>query len=395
MKPRILFVDHVSRILGGAEVNLVELLGTPDSRPPWEVTVACDPEGPLGRALNAIGIDTLPFAFGTAVGQLRIVGRRFPLAGALRALRALRTARQDLRRTLERVRPHAVISCTNKDHFAAWPACRAAGIPSVWWVNDIVSADFFPWLARRAFIHQARRGAHRLVAVSDFAAGVLRAEGAPPARTVTIHNGIPIARYRSEGRGALRQRLGLATTEPVVGILGRFTPWKGQDLFIRVATEWIRSHPAGHFVLIGHAFNEDQPYEERLRALVNGSSMGARVHFVPFQKDVAAVLADLDVLVHASTKPEPFGRVIIEAMAAGTPVIAARAGGVPEIITDGENGLLATPGHAGEYLEHLQALLGDPGLRERLRRAAGSTVEHRFSLNRVRQDFNALLARSS
>ncbi len=395
---RLLFVDHVSRILGGAEVNLVELLGPRPSAPngeaegSWLPVVACDPDGRLHEGLKEGAVPRVAYSIAPALGTLRTVGRSFPLAGALRGMRALAAARRTVSRLVADTRPEVVVSCTNKDHFAAWPACRRAGIPSVWWVNDIVSADFFPWLARRAFHFQARRGASRLVVVSGFARDVLVREGFPADRIRVIHNGIPLDRYRPGTRRLLRDLLQVADDEPLVGIVGRFTPWKGQRLFLELARAWCREQPRGRFALIGHAFNEDQAYERELREFLDRHGLRERVHFVPFQRDIAAALADLDVLIHASLRPEPFGRVLIEAMSVGVPVLAARDGGVPEIVTHDVDGLLARPGDTEEYLAGLRRLLGDAALRERLRSAARDTVARRFSLTRVRTEFDGLFA---
>lgn len=391
-RPHVLFVDHVQRILGGAEVNLIELLAESGTGCDWRITVACHPEGRLDEALAGQGIERRAHGFEDALGTLRLVGHRFPLWGALRGLRALARCRRELATLLREVRPDAVISCTNKDHFAAWPACRAAGIPSVWWVNDIVSAEFFPWMARRAFLTQARRGARRLVVVSDFARRVLVDAGLADGRVVTIHNGIPLERYRRHPRGTLRRLIAAGDSEPVMGIVGRVTPWKGQEFFVRLAEAWCRENAAGRFVLLGHAFNEDQAFEHRLREFVRDRRLRERVSFIPFQREVAAALSDLDVMVHASLKPEPFGRVIIEAMAVGVPVLAANAGGVPEIVTHGRNGYLARPGEIGEYLAGLRALIHDPALRERVAREARETVLARFTVRRVREEFEALVA---
>ena len=388
---RVLFVDHVRHILGGAEVNLIELLAEPGARRGWQAEVATDPEGRLHEALAPLSVPRHAYGFDSQLGRLRIVGRRFPLTGALRSLRALASARRQLRDILPRARPDVVISCTNKDHFAAGAVCRAAGIPSVWWVNDILSPDFFPWAARRAFRHHARRDATRLIAVSHFAREALITAGMAPDRVVTIHNGIPLERYCPSPRGALRRMLNISDDEPLAGILGRFTPWKGQDFFVRLAEAWCRDHPRGQFALVGHAFNEDQAFEHALRDAVRTRNLRTRVHFVPFQRDVAAALSDLDVLVHASLKPEPFGRVIIEAMAVGTPVLAARAGGVPEIIDSGAHGWLAGAGDLAGYLEGLQRLLGNSTERARLGEAGRRRVVERFSLTRVREDFDRLL----
>ena len=114
------------------------------------------------------------------------------------------------------------------------------------------------------------------------------------------------------------------------------------------------------------------------------------VHFIPFQKDPSAVFTGLTALLHTSTLPEPFGRVIVEAMAAGTPVIAANDGGVPEIITDGVDGFLAPPGDVTAYLAALRKLLARAP-DARLSAAAREKVQRQFSIARVRDDFVRLV----
>ncbi len=387
---RVLFVDHVRRILGGAEINLVELANDASARSAWDIQVACDPGGQLHDALGSRGVPCHPYAFDPSLGTLRLVGRRFPVTRVLRSLKALSRGRQALAQIIERVQPEFVVSCTNKDHFAVWPACRARRIPSVWWVNDILSADFFPWAARRAFCSQARRGAARIAVVSEFARQVLLRQNLPADLVTTIHNGIPLERYHPQPRGTLRHMLAVTDDEPLVGIVGRFTPWKGQDLFLRIAEAWCKTSATGRFVLIGHAFNEDQGFEQSLREFIRHHGLRERVHMIPFQREIAAVLSDLDLLIHASIKPEPFGRVLIEAMAVGVPVVAARAGGVPEIITHDENGLLAEPGSVPSYVDQVARVLRDAGLRDRLRTAGQHSVETRFSVSRVQTAFDLL-----
>ena len=387
---RVLFVDHVRHILAGAEINLLELSAEAAARGAWEVHAACDAEGPLFEALASRGTPCHRHGFGTRLGTLRIVGRRFPVSQALRSLKALLEARRSFAELLHRVRPSIVVSCTNKDHFAAWPACRSSRIPSIWWVNDILSPDFFPWAARRAFRQQARRGASRLVAVSEFARQALIRQDLAPDHVVAIHNGIPLDRYQRQPLGTLRRMVSAKDDEPLVGVVGRFTPWKGQDFFLRLAESWCRSSPSGQFVVVGHAFNEDQGFEWSLRDFVRSHGLRERIHLIPFQRDIARALSDLDLLVHTSTKPEPFGRVLIEAMAVGVPVLAARAGGVPEIIAHGRDGLLAEPGDLQDYRACLERVLGDSEFRRRLSLAGRETVQARFSVTRVHEAFEAV-----
>jgi glycosyltransferase involved in cell wall biosynthesis len=116
-----------------------------------------------------------------------------------------------------------------------------------------------------------------------------------------------------------------------------------------------------------------------------------RIHFAGPTKDVAAALSDLDALLHTSLKPEPFGRVIIEAMAVGTPVIAADAGGPREIIDDDINGLLAKPGDLSDYGRKLRLLVSDADVRDKIIRRAKNTVEQRFTIHRTLQEFNEIV----
>jgi len=389
---RILFVDHVSKVLGGAEVNLLELLTLPAARERWDIQVACAPESPLDQALNGMGLARHAHGFASSLNELRVVGRRLNLMAKFRGWQELRRATIRLSRCVADVRPSVLLSCTNKDHFVAGRVARSAGLPSVWWVNDILSADFFSWPVRKVFVRQANRFATRLVPVSDFGRTALLREGVPGDRVRTIHNGIPLDRYRRSSDGDLRTELGVSRDMPLMGLVGRITPWKGQDLLVKIAAEWIRRNRPGCFVIIGRAFNEDAPFEASVRESIAQLGLSERVRFVPFRSDIASTLSELDVLLHCSTKPEPFGRVIIEAMAVGTPVIAARAGGVPEIIRSDDEGGLAEPGNVSEYVHQLAALLDGPALRERRVNSARQAVETRFTLGRVFADFESLLA---
>lgn len=389
-RPRILFVDHVSKVLGGAEVNLLELLALPVARERWDLHVACAPGSPLESELAKLDLPRHTYGFAPALNELRVVGRGFNPVAKLRGWRELSRSGRRLREIVATVRPEVLLSCANKDHFTAGAAARACGLPSLWWVNDIISADFFPWPVRRVFVAQARRLATRLAPVSDFGRAALLREGVPAERMVTIHNGIPLDRYRRGTSTLLRDQLKISPAEPLFGLVGRITPWKGHELFLRLAAEWARLGRPGRFAVIGRAFNEDEPFAASLRELVRRQRLEARVHFVAFQADIAATLSQLGVLLHCSTKPEPFGRVLIEAMAVGVPVIGARAGGVPEILTDGADGLLAQPGNAADYLRHMTALNDDRALAARLVAEGRRTVERRFTLERVFADFARL-----
>jgi glycosyltransferase involved in cell wall biosynthesis len=154
-----------------------------------------------------------------------------------------------------------------------------------------------------------------------------------------------------------------------VGIVGRLAPWKGQHVFLDA---FARAFPDGDecALVIGDALFQEEDYAARLHHQADELGIASRVTFRGFRADVPAELADLDVLVHASVIPEPFGQVVVEGMAAGLPVIATDAGGPAEIITPGTDGVLVPLGDAPALAAALRRLAADRGLRARLGSAA-------------------------
>jgi glycosyltransferase involved in cell wall biosynthesis len=150
-----------------------------------------------------------------------------------------------------------------------------------------------------------------------------------------------------------------------VAIVGRLSPWKGQDIFLDA---FAKAFPGGEerALIVGSAMFGEDTFERQLRAQADRLGIADRVSFVGFARDVFGLLAEVDVLVHASTVPEPFGQVIIEGMAAGVPVIASAAGGPLEIVTHGVNGVLVAPGDAEALAAWLVQLAASPQLRAEL-----------------------------
>ncbi|MEW6302088.1 MAG: glycosyltransferase family 4 protein [Verrucomicrobiota bacterium] len=388
---RVLFVDHVNRILGGAEVNLLELLPVFAHQQRWVPACACANHSPLSRALANFPIKQWEHQFDSALNEARFTNGLLPVLRLPAALKALGNAGGKLNEIFDKFEPHVVVSCTNKDHFCAGRTCKPRRIPSVWWVNDVLSADFFSWPVRRAFFKEAQQHAKRLVVVSEYSRRILVNGGLPEAAVRTVYNGVSVDRYQTAERGIMREMCGLSKDEPVIGLVGRITPWKGHRMFVELAKTWIEARLPGNFVIVGKPFNEDQRFEAELHRFVAKHKFEDRIHFVPFQTNVAATLRDLDVLLHTSLRPEPFGRIIIEAMAAGVTVIAARAGGVPEVITHESDGLLATPGDAADYLNCLHRVVDDATLATQLRENALKTVRARFSMEHMQQQFEQVL----
>jgi len=165
----------------------------------------------------------------------------------------------------------------------------------------------------------------------------------------------------------------------VLGSIGRFDPWKGIDLALVAAAPILRERPEARFLVVGGQYRQFHPeYAGKLHRVVQDAGIGNQVIFTGFQTDVLPFLARMDVVIHSSIAPEPFGLVILEGMAAGKAVIASRAGGPLEIITEGHDGLFHDPGDVKQLEAAIRLLMEDHVLRERLGVRARDTVARRF-----------------
>ena len=159
-----------------------------------------------------------------------------------------------------------------------------------------------------------------------------------------------------------------------VGIVGRLSPWKGQDVFLEAFAEAFAGEPDVEAWVIGNAMFGEDEYADSLQGLASSLGIADRVVFRGFRADVWAEMAELDLLVHCSVIPEPFGQVVVEGLAAGIPVIAAAAGGPAEVITDMVDGVLTPPGDHHALATAMRRLHDDPALRSRLTRAGRETA---------------------
>jgi glycosyltransferase involved in cell wall biosynthesis len=267
-------------------------------------------------------------------------------------------------------------------------AAQTAGVPCILHVRNIHEAP-----ARIAFQNAVARlpSVVRLIANSS-------ASAAPYARAVpdkieVVHNGIDVGEYTAGELtpGTWRDAMGIGRDELVVGFTGNLIPRKGIEPLIRAAAQVLPRHPSARFVVLGRVpIGTRRPMLPAYEALVSELGLGARFQFHGFTPDVRPALVDFDVLTLPSLQ-EPFGRSIIEAMALGAPVVATRVGGVPEIITDGEHGLLVPPDDPRALADAIDRLLGDAALRGRLGAAGRERVRERFDVARLGQGIQDII----
>lgn len=200
---------------------------------------------------------------------------------------------------------------------------------------------------------------------------------------VTIPNGLDPADMKvTRPRRAVLDELGVPDGRLVVGIVGNIRRWKGQEVVIRAVGRLREAVPDMVLVLVGDTAKEDAGYRQHLDTLVRDLGLERRVIVTGYRSDVADCVNALDVMIHASTDPEPFGRVLLEGMALRKPLIASRGGAVPEIVVDGETGLLFEPGDAEDLARALVSLAGDLDRRVRMGEAGYRRLVDEFGLDR-------------
>lgn len=245
-------------------------------------------------------------------------------------------------------------------------AACAVGIPHITHIRESFH-DFGPlW---RIFQWILGRCSDRLVAVS-----AAMAEQVSPAlrnRVVVLHNGFPQKEFEpvSEDRIAAFIRRWSVVGFERVGVVGRIKLGrKGQDIFVQAASRLARQFPQARFLIVGSPFPGNEDQLRRLTLLIDALGIKDRVILTGEVEDIPAVFSALDVVVLPSGTPEPFGGVVIEAMALGRPVVGTAIGGTPEQIQDGVTGFLVPPNDPDALAEAVRELLADPVRREEMGR---------------------------
>jgi glycosyltransferase involved in cell wall biosynthesis len=222
------------------------------------------------------------------------------------------------------------------------------------------------------------RHATAIFAVSESVRGNLIDLGLDPRKVHTVHNAVDADHFdpgrTPASRPSIREQFGIPAAAPLIGIAARMNPWKGQIELIGAASLLRDTFPDLHVMILGAnvpAMRAD--LEQRARA----GGVAERVHFGGFQKDVRPFLQEFDLFVHPSYG-EPFGLSIVEAMAMRKPVVACNSGGVPEIITDGQDGLLVEERSPQAVAAAITTLLNDRELCRQMGERARKTARERF-----------------
>jgi glycosyltransferase involved in cell wall biosynthesis len=344
VKPRVLFLSHAG-VLGGAELALLDIAA--EYRDTSEVLLFAD--GPFRTALTSRGVITrmLPARALHRVRRETIRPRLSALVDAGRvALRVAHAARDyDL-----------VYANSQKAFVVACAAGLVSQKPVVWGLHDLLNSEHFSRFNVKVVVALANRLAARVVANSHASADAFVRQGGDPEKVHVVYNGIDASPFLSitDAKAArFRDALGLRSA-PLVGVFGRLSPWKGQHILI----DALAMIPDLHALVVGDALFGEVEYAAELRARAHQRGVSERTHFLGFSREIPLLMKVVDVVVHTSTSAEAFGRVIVEGMLAGKPVVATQAGGAVEILTDG-TGVLVPTGDATALVEALRDLLGN------------------------------------
>jgi glycosyltransferase involved in cell wall biosynthesis len=216
-------------------------------------------------------------------------------------------------------------------------------------------------------------------------------QGEPESKGVVIHNGIDVKGFTQFDTAQIKNELSCKPGDRLVGIIGRIDWWKGQEFFIEAVAEVAKQIPEVKGLIIGGLKNiqvaDRTEYYNKLQLLVKSLDIGENIIFTGFRNDVPQLITLLEVVVHASATPEPFGLVVIEGMAAGKPVVATSAGGVLDIIEDGVNGLLVPCKDSKAIARAILHLLSDRDKAVQMGQAARRRVIEKFT---VRQQVTAV-----
>jgi len=384
---RPLFLDQ-SGALGGAELYLFDLARA--YRPTGHVLLFED--GPFYARLRDEGLSAEVVPAARTLQAVRKQGGLWALLRVLPSLAAL------VWQVARRARSYDVLFAnTQKALVVAGLAGLLSGRPVVWNLHDLLTPAHFSEWSLWAAVQVANRLTHHVIANSEAARAAYRAAGGTSPTSV-VYNGLdpaPFDAIQSADIDALRRRLGLGAG-PVIGVFSRLAAWKGQHVLIEALDEVdsFVEHEGVQVLFVGDAlFEGDQPYADALRTAIDARGLGDQVHFLGFRDDVPALMRLCDVVVHTSTAPEPFGRVIVEGMLANRPVVATNAGGATEIIVDKRTGRLVPPGDARALASVLVELFGTPEVAEKLGRAGRTHARSTFGLAPMIQGVDSVLTR--
>lgn len=331
----------------------------------WDVVVTSPADGPLCDAIRQKGVPV--FHIDTR--------RSFNLGAAVRIARLVRDQRVSL------VHAHESFSGTMLVRLGA----RLAGVPVITHahVRDPLSGNRLVRAYQLALNRWTSRACcSAVIAVSERVKEEFIEQGTDPCKVRVVYNGIDAMTWQIADRQRAREELRIPRGSPVIAHIGRLCGTKGQYLLIEAAQTVGLQHDEAIFLLVGEDLEQSGAYRRDLEGLARELKVDHMVRFLGYRGDVRQVLAAADVLALPSSA-EGLPIVILEAMAAERPVVATPVGGVPELVSHEETGLLVPVGDVEALAEAILRLIGDPDAAHRMGQRGLERVRSRFDLRQM------------
>lgn len=382
--------------MGGAEVSLYDMLASlRAAHPDWHLHLVVAEAGTLVERAAALGVTTTVLPFAAALARLgdagaggRTAGRHINrvalVANLLTASGAVAVYVKRLRRLLLKLAPDIIHTNGFKMHIlGAW--ARPRHIPLIWHIHDYVGTR--PVMAR--LLRRHARACAAVIANSNSVAQDIKNTLGISNNVHTIYNAVDLERFSPEGHILDLDKLAGLPPAPSgtikVGLLATLARWKGHETFLRALASLPAASPVRGYIIGGALYQTSgsQHTLDELKQFAAKLNLNDRIGFTGFIDRPEAAMRSLDIIVHASTAPEPFGLVIAEAMACGRAVIVSNAGGASELVDCGVNALCHETGEAGDLVDRIATLVVNPHLRLTMGIAARTTAEHRFQRARL------------
>jgi glycosyltransferase involved in cell wall biosynthesis len=378
---KILFYNHTGQV-GGAERLLLTLLQRLD-RSQFVPVLVCPAEGQLHQLASEAGVRT------EAIDGLKA---RFTwrLDHLVRYLNSFGQVIRDLRRKVIDTQPDLIHANSVRAGLVATLATFGLKQTVIWHIHDLLPRHPF-----NTFIRLIASLSHRtrILAVAQASADRLVGNLAGLRRRVSvIPNAVDLDKYstNSNARERIRREVQAEEHDPVIGIIGRLTPAKGQLEMLKLFPKILNRFPNARLLIAGApAFNNEHEYRELLSRTIVDLSISDHVRMLGSRDDIPDILQALDLLV-VNSASEACSLVILEAMASGTPVLATSTGGTPEIIEHEKNGLLVRFGDHDELATRLMTILGDRDARLRLGSQGQRDACARYSISRFMAEMHSL-----
>ncbi|OFW88906.1 MAG: hypothetical protein A3B66_06935 [Alphaproteobacteria bacterium RIFCSPHIGHO2_02_FULL_46_13] len=380
-KPNILFLTHVGQP-GGAEFVMLRLCNAVRD----QCSVLHFMHGPLEGILKTHQISSSVLSMPDNLSGLR-------RSGGWRTLVKLIPAVMSMAGDLAKKQKSAdIIVCMSQKSFILGALANLISRKQlIWFMNDLVSPEHFSKALIFVMTKVFARFADKIVVNSKASYDAWILNGGDADKTVIVYPGSDVADIEQQINNtsrvaAYRQQFG-GDNAPVIGMFGRISHWKGQDVFIKALSRL--QNVRG--VIVGEAYFDEDKYFQELKDLMAQNNLNDKITFTGHLHDVPTAMAACDVVVHASTHAEPFGLVIVEAILSNKPVIASNAGGAQEIIINEETGFLTPIGDDAALAKAIQTYLDDPEHAKIMAEKSKTRALEKFSNDTMVTDFKSLL----